>query len=397
MSTIVSDRELRGSDFSVFVCPQTTKGEIDASPVFVPVRRTEGVTNKTVTYVEDPSVNGAMQGLEQIEDGEELTANISSVSTKQTIQFLIQALHAEETDIEITGTDIEATATGFTSVSEDFDDLTIGDGIWVSGFDTDSINAFYIITGKNGDGEIITYPAPADTEAAGENVTIKTVKSNNADSPTYNAIQTRTVDKSKVGDVDYHTLYDAVVNTFSLEIAETGLANASIAFVAEQEIAGTAAISGQTTAAKPTDKAITSRKNAIAGIRDFYMDNARATCKIKSMSFEINNNYQRDDASACGAIYIRGQPTFSGSAVARSKISNPFDIRDRQRNATRTMFGIRISHGNNQETYIVFRQSVITEASQPNGNNVAANTEFSFLCEEHVTTGSTVAVYKNWV
>lgn len=53
-------------------------------------------------------------------------------------------------------------------------------------------------------------------------------------------------------------------------------------------------------------------------------------------------------------------------------------------------------HGNGDESAIVFRQAIITEATMPDGNGAVANTEASFVCEKDSAADVTVAVYTNW-
>lgn len=392
MPTTVADRELRGSDFRVGYSTQAVKDVIDANPVFIPVRRREGRGSKVVNYVEDPTVNENMQATEQIQDTQDLTAEIQASFSKQSVEWLIHAIHAGEVEFDLTETDIAATAGGFTSAGGDFD-LEVGDGIWVSGFDNPAIDGFYIVLTAAA-GTITTSPAPAATEVAGESVTIFTRRALNADLPTYSAIQTRATDLSASGDIDYHTLYNAVINTYSMEIGETGIVTATAAFVAEAEVAGS--ISGQTYSAAQTDRAVSSRKGAAAGIEAFYVDGASATCTVKSLSLEVNNNYAKDDAAGCEAYYTRGQFALSGTVNIRSRISDPFEWRDKSWNGTRSSIGVRISHGGGDETYIIVKRVVTTAVTMPDGNNVAANSEASFVAEENTATQTTVEVYRNW-
>src|SRR5690606_78499 len=104
---------------------------------------------------------------------------------------------------------------------------------------------------------------------------------------------------------------------------ETGLLTATSSFVAEGEVRnadGTVSedvISGQTYASPLTDRAVTSRKNASSAVKAFYVNDEAATCVIKSLSIEVSNEYQKDDAAGCEAIYTRGQFAASGSANAR--------------------------------------------------------------------------------
>lgn len=394
MPSIVNDRELRGADFSVGICPMVTKGTVPVSPVFTPVRRTEGKGMKAIGYVEDPEVVEIGQATTQIEDTVDLTAEISASFSKQSVDLLVQAIHADTAAIVVSEDDIAITATGFTSVSEDFDDLEVGDGFWLTGATNPLNNVFYIITAKANDGEITTYPAPAATEAAGVTMTLTTQKSVNADLPTYNLLQTRATDLSAAGNIDYHALVNAVVNTLSVEIGETGIVTATTSMVAESELTGQ--ISGQTYAAKLTDRAVTSKKGAQSSIKAFFVNNVAATCSVKSLSFEVTNNYIKDDAAGCDAYYVRGQFAVSGSVAIRSKISSPFIWRNYMWNATRVAIGVLIQHGSGEETYIVFRRNVVTENTMPDGNNVVANSEATFVSELDPTSAHTIAVYRNW-
>ena len=399
MTTNVTDREMRGSDFSVGISVQTDKGVIDPNPVFTPYRRTEGKTSKTVNYTEDPTVNNGLQGLEQIQESKDLGAEISSTFSKQSVNMLIQSLHAAEVAVAIAESDISATATGFESVAGDFSDVLVGDGIWVDGFADTTINGFYIVSAVDTAANphtITTTIAPAATEAAGAAVTIDTNRYWNADSPCYNTIQTRATDKSAAGEVSHHTLYDSILNVFSGEIGEVGIVTNSAAFVAEKEVEGNAAIAGQSYGPAYTDRSVTSVKGGDASVQGFYVNGLSQTCIIKSLSLEINNNYEKDDSAACDSIYVRGQPTFSGSCVVRSKISNPFIWRDYSWNSTRVEIAVLVSHGNGEETLIMFRQCVVTEANQPDGNGAVANTDATFVCEKDSDAEVTVAVYRNW-
>lgn len=395
MPTLVTDRELRGSDFRVGISPQAVKGVIDTSPVFTPVRRREGVGSKVVTYTEDPTVNSRMQAAEQVQESQDLTAELSASFVKQSVDWLIQAIHANEVAVSTTAVTIAATATAITSSASSFGGYKVGDGIWVSGFDNPLLNRFYIVTAATA-GSLTTSPPPAAVEAAGETVTVITRRSVSADAATYNAIQTRATDLSAAGGIDYYTQFDSVINTFSFEIPETGIVTASAGFVSQAEVAGNDAIAGQTYAAEQSDRAVSARKGSPSPVIDFYSDGTTATCSVKSLTVEVNNNYAKDSAAGCVDYYTRGQFQVSGSAVIRSRISDPFDWRDKSWNGTRTSIGVRLGHGGGDETYIIMRQTVITEATMPNGQNVAANTEISFSAEEYMPTNTTIEVYRNW-
>lgn len=393
MATVVNDRLLRGRDFRVGIFPQATKGVVDAAPVFVPYRRTTGKPTLTIGYTQDETIQLDNQGQQNIQDTKEYTAEIESSVSKQTINLLIQAIHGVESVFTDTGADYEATASGFVLPAESYAALSVGDGFWVDGFANDEIDGFYVVESKDGSNTIATTIAPAATESVGAAVTLEANKTVNADSPTYNLIQRRTTDLSATGDVSYLTLYDAVLNTLSIEIGETGIATNSAAFVAEKRIDGTSAIAGQTYAAASTDRSISSVQN----IPGFYVDGVDFTCIQKSMSIEVNNNYAGDDAAGCTRQFARGQFAVSGSAAFRARISNSLDWEQFYQNGTTKSLGVRISHGGGDETYIVMPQILITEHSQADGANDVANHEVSFGAEGNAATNSTIMVFRNWV
>jgi len=211
----------------------------------------------------------------------------------------------------------------------------------------------------------------------GASVTLKSNKYINANNAYYNTFQTRATDLSKTDDIDYHTLYDAVANTFSMEIGETGIITASSEYLAEREVAGTAAISGQSYEAAATDRAL----SAVQNVEDFYANDLPATCIMKSLSISVANNQQGDDAAGCSKRYTRGAFEVTGSTVVRSMKSNPFIWRDYSWNGSRVSIGVRLSHGNGDETYITMSQVGVTEAPQDDGNNAIANSQASFTAE----------------
>src|SRR6187431_3289376 len=149
--TVVNDGLLGGGDFRVGKSLQTTKGAVNATPVFNPVRRRSGKTDKAIGYVQDETVSDDYQGQEQIQDTKDLTLSVEASFVKQSVDFLIEAIYAAETLIGITAATFASTATGFTGTGNPFLNIHVGDGIWVDGFANDAINGFYIVSAKASD------------------------------------------------------------------------------------------------------------------------------------------------------------------------------------------------------------------------------------------------------
>lgn len=393
MPSTVNDRLTRGRDFSVYKSVQTVKGAINTSPALIPFRRTTGKPNVAIGYVTDDTVAADNQGQQNIQDTKEYTTEIASSFSKQSVLLMIEAIHAGQTVYTLTNTTTSSDATGFTVAAAAYAALGVGDGFWVSGFATTSINSFYIVKTKDASNHISTTIAPAAAEVAGASVTVKSNKSKNADLPTYNLIQRQVPNLSEVALISYLSLYDSVIDTFSMEIGETGIIQSNAKFVSDRRVEGTLPISGQTVSAPLTDRSL----SAVLNVAGFYLNGLSATCDQKSMSIEIANGYAKDDAAGCGPQWARGNIAVSGSMSYRSRISNTLQWEAIYQNSTLVQIGVRVTHGGGDETYITFPQAVITEHEQPDGSNDVASSSMSFGAEGNAAFGGTVGIYTNWV
>ena len=246
-ATIVNDRSLSGNDISVYLSPQTTKGEIDANPVFDQFRRTEGKPKKEITYVQSAEVKTNRQGRIQVQDASTFTGEPAFELNQSTAPYFDAMIHGVSSDNSVTGViTIGTDSLGFVSTNNDFAGYSVGDWFMASGFTDPLLNVLYKISVWTDANNIETYVAPASVEAEGNSITIDSIKSSSGSSQCYFTTQTRTVDKSAAGDIDYRTFYDAVINTGSMEIGETGIVTGSFALAIEQLNPGSALISGQT-------------------------------------------------------------------------------------------------------------------------------------------------------
>lgn len=388
--SIVNDRLLRGSDFSVGKSSQTTKGAINSNPTFIPMRRTTGKPKRTVGYVQDESVTTDNQGQQNIQDTNEYSMELQSSFSKQSVALLLETIHGTETAFTNTGTTYETTATGLVLAAAAYAAISAGDAFFVSGF-TDPLNdGLYIIVSKDGSNTVTTTVAPNSVEGAGDTITFTSNKTTNGLTPTYSALQERV---SSSGGTLYHTFYDAVPDTQSIEIGETGIVTTTVNFMIEKKVSGESAISGQTYAAALTDRSVSASQD----VTNWYVDGVLATCVQKSMTVEVANGYSGDDASACARQYARGQFAVTGSAAMRALFSDPLQWREYYEDGTRKALGVHITHPGGGNTFIYMPQCAITEHDQANGSNDIANHEISFGAEGHPTLGYTIAVFRDWV
>ena len=194
-----------------------------------------------------------------------------------------------------TAATIAATGTGLTGTGI-FTNFKVGDYIFVDGFDNALLNRTYRITAKASNDAISTSPAPVATETAGESVTVATNRTTNANDATYFTGQNRVIDESKVGDIDYETAFDGLINAFSLEVGESGIIGGSQTIQFGREVAGTSAVAGQTDAAAGTDAPL----SAVQNLANWYLAGVSALCSLKSATISISNeNPARPSCRLC--------------------------------------------------------------------------------------------------
>jgi len=392
MPSTVSDRQLVGGDFKVYLSPQTAKGAINASPVFQAFRRTSGRVKKSLSYTQSSEVSLDFNAVKQIQDTVEVMAEVETEATKQTINLLVSAIHGNESIYSQTATTISATATGFQASSgTPFASVNVGDYVFVTGFANALLNRSYRVTAKASGSDITTSPAPAVTAAAGASVTFKCNRTINANTPTYYTGQNRVIDGSAVGGVDYFTPYDGIINSQSVAIGETGILTSTVSMMFERDSVNNAAISGQTDSAELTDNPL----SAVQNIGNWYFGGTTALCVLKSATLNINNNYQKDDAAGCVSRYGRGQFDVTLEGVSRSSIADSMNVRDIFYAGTRTAFGVEFDHGGGDKTVIYIPQAVLTAWDMEDGNNVISNDSFSMAAEKS-SLGYTIAVFRNW-
>jgi len=393
MPTTVTDRQLSGGDWAVYLSEQTAQGSINANPVWQPERRTDGRIKSVPSYTTSAEVSLDFNPSQQVQDGRESTGEISFELTKQKISRLFAAIYGAETQVTETSATIASTVTGFTSTDASFTDIAVDDFIFVTGFVNTALNRTYRVTAKADADTISTYPAPAAVVSASASVTVKSFKTANANLPTYFSGQNRVIDQSKVNDIDYQTFVDGLINAFSVEIGESGIITGSQTIQFARKLDGTGAISGQTDAAATTDAPL----SAVQNVANWYLNDVTALCELKSATISISNENQRDQAAGCGDRYVRGSnPVITVEGVSRSSVANSMVIRDYFDNATRIGFAVELSHGGADRTVIVIPQTVVTAWDAGDGQNVISNNEFTLTAEKSASLGYSIAVFRNW-
>ena len=222
---------------------------------------------------------------------------------------------------------------------------------------------------------------------------MESIKTSSGSDQTYYTTQTRTVDKSAASDIDYRTFYDAVINTGSIEVGETGIVTGSFALAIEALNPGEAILSGQTDNAADTSDPV----SAINNISAIYVDGVSSNCGVKSFGLEFNNNYQGDRSAAChGERYAFGDVDVTGALVTRSVISNTFNWRDKFEASTPVSIACVFTWSDGRWMVIDIMRAKLTEHNMPDGSNVISSNEMSYGAEEDPATNTTVQLFRNF-
>ena len=394
MATTVNDRSLSGNDISVYMSPQTTKGAINTTPAFDQFRRTEGKPKKEITYVQSSEVKTNRQGRIQVQDAATFTGEPAFELNQSTAQYFDAMIHGTKADNSVASVvTIGSDSLGFVSTGSDFASFSVGDWFYAKGFSNPLLNILYKVSVWTDANNIETVNAPAVVEAEGATVSIESMKTSSGSAQTYFTTQTRTVDKSAAGDIDYRTFYDAVINTGSFEVGETGIVTGSFSLAIEQLLAGAALISGQTDNAIDTSDPV----SAIDNISRIYVNGVDSNCGVKSMGLEFNNNYQGDRSAACqGERYAYGDIDVSGALVTRAVISDTFNWRGKFENSTPIALAPAFSWSDGRWMVVEIMRAKLTEHSMPDGSSVVSSNEMAYSAEEDPITSTTVQIFRNF-
>jgi len=390
MPTTVNDRSLNANDISVYTSLQTDKGAVNANPVFSQARRLSGKPKRTTAYTQSGEIKNNQQGKQQIQDTKTYPTELSTEATQQTKDYLIAALHAETEDNSITDVDIAATATGFTVPGHTF---AVGDFVFVSGLAETEDNRAYYISAIVGD-DLTTSPAPSTTEAAGNSITVASIKSSSGTSKYYYTIQERMLDLSAAAnDTSYRTYLDSQINSMTFEVPETGICTSTVSLVSELPVNGNIAVTGQTDAPNDTSDVV----SAINNVAGFWINGVDSNCSVKSMTLEINNNLQEDRSAGCERVGYDGRSfEATGSLVTKAYISDSRDWERKYENGTRFNVAVELYWPDDRKMIIVIEQGVATEHDMATEANAIASNTMSYAAEESLTSGKTITVYANF-
>ena len=391
---------LVGSDFGVGITQQATQGSVDANPEFVTFRRTSGKPEKVVGYTTSNEVVTGRQAQKQLIDTVTLEYTLEGELTQEKKEFLTNALFAETlTPVNISGSTniaFDATANEITDAGASgslFDDVNVGQWLFVTGSSNAALNIRYYVTAKPDADTLSVVDVPV-TLGAGDAVTIKGTMIRSGDTTSLLSMQKTVTDTTAVGDKAYITQIDALIGQFILTLPPTGIVTTSYGITAGQQLDGDEAISGQSYATEDTSNVI----SAVTDTDGIYLNYVQADADLTEMTIDFNSNLSSiPQAGRLGAKYVAPKTvTCGGTLNAVEADDNPLRFQTYLENSTRFALSVAFTWPDGRQLVATQHQCLFTSGSQADGAEDDSLFNGTYAAEKDSTFGTTLQIDTSW-
>lgn len=384
----MANDNIRAIDQAVYIAPQSAKDDI-TTPTFDLVWRSSGAPVEAISYTNSSMIDPSGQAPDSVKTTTERSMELEQDYAGYSFATFKKAIHGEEVITNVTGTDIEFTATGVNSgISNAFASLIAGDFFWVTG---SSANAGrHIIKTKTDDNNIETMTAPT-VEAAGASVVIYSRKITSNVNRYYDILQERLPYDSGVGGIGYQTYYNGLINSASLTIPPADLVTTSASWLIGATTGVKTAVAGQT-------DSITARTDSYSSdnVSGFWVNDESVLCEVRNVELSIDNQYETSDAAGCsGREFGKGTISASLSASAYTNSVDPYKWKDYASNSTDVSFAfaLKSNDGTIEEVYKLPRCKVNNVTTAPEAQLL--NTSFELNAQGSKAESTTVTIYRN--
>lgn len=281
------------SQIEISYVEESTFGTVPTSP-FTRVRHTGGTFGATTTTTRSSEVRRDAQRGGSIRTGLEPTANLNIELMGKVFDDFIKHVMRDSwsTAAAVSNSDIQAdnTASAFTSATVDWttEDITVGQWVYVQGFDTDGANGWFKVTAISASDLTVT-PAPSDdTNSGGNTITVEgSYIRNGTDAPSM-ALQLNHVDLTD----KWRLISGARVGSWSLDFASQAIITGSFQMMGtDHTLPGTASGDGTVNAAPTTDP-----MNAVDHVTGIFIDGVRVVGEASNFSMTATQNPRRNYA-----------------------------------------------------------------------------------------------------
>ncbi len=281
------------------------------------------------------------------------------------------------TPVNLSGTDIAATGTGFSSSSTNLTtNVTVGQWVYVGGFANTAINTWYKVTAVTST-SMTTTPVPAATASAGAAVTIKGSTIRNGQTERSFTLQKKHADLTN----KFLVHKGARVGNFNLNIQPGQLITGNFGFEAKDTATATSSAGNGTVNAATT----TSVMNAVDNVSRLMIGGTLITTSpyITQLSFGLNMNPRPQKAVgtlgpigiAMGSADLTGTLEMYLDDTSWTQLSNYLAF-------TKTSLSLAVSLAGGVGYVIEFPNVAFTnEANRLNGNDTDELLSFNFAAE----------------
>lgn len=229
---------LKASSAEVWLTEQAIEGQVDPSPIFNKVRRTDGRVTQQNTFEKSSELKSNLQGQKNT-----LTdvgySNTFSVEVTQNIMLFAKSVLMNNVDnlidLEITTVAFDAVLNQITDSALGFIDVSAGQWIFIKGSSIAELNKPYYVMDKIDDGTLQVVDV-AVTAGAGDLIGVAGSMLRSGNTAHMLTVQGRDEHTGATDGLDYKTQIDAVVDTLNISVPQTGLLTGSSTLIAATQL-----------------------------------------------------------------------------------------------------------------------------------------------------------------
>lgn len=373
---------LKATSAEVFLTEQAIEGQVDASPIFDKVRRTDGRVTQQNTFEKSSELKANLQGTKNT-----LTDvgynNTFSVEVTQNIMLFAKSVLMNNTELPL---DLESTTVTFDSAANTivdagagFTDVVAGQWLFVNGSNDPAINIPYYVL-EVVDPTTLNVVNVAADEAAGANIGISGVMLRSGNTAQLLTVQGRDDHTGATNDTDYKTQIDAIVDALNIATPQTGLITGSATIIAATQLPDLEPIAGQTDAPVDNSDVLGSAMD-FAG---FFPNQAAQDNNFADVTIDIIRNTGVQSVAGklgakCVAQDIIG---ITGTLTSLRKATDPAAEEGKYDNSKRFSMSFGFQWADGKFLMITMRQMIYTDGSIASATGEFANFAGTYDAEE---------------
>lgn len=372
---------LKAASNEVFLTAQALEGQVDADPVWQKFRRTDGRVGQQNSFEKSSELKADLQATKNT-----LTdvaySNTFSVEVTQNIMLLARSIlmNNVETPVDVTAATIsfDETANEIEDSGAGFTDVVEGQWVFVTGANNAALNKpYYVVSRTNSILTVIDVPFD---ELAGADITMVGTMLRSGNTAHLLSVQGRDEHTGATDDTDYRTQIDAVVDTFSITVPETGIMTGSSDIIAATQLPDLEPVSGQTDAPVDESDVLGSAVN----FTGFFPDQITTENNFTDVTIDIiRNTGIQNAAGKLGAKCVAQDIiAVTGTLTSLRRASDPAEEEDKFDNSVRFNISFGFLWPDGKSLIITMRRMIYTDGSIASATGEFANFAGTYDAEQ---------------